>query len=318
MRLYLTTLILLMYCYSSTAQGLLFRDYLKIYTNSNIDIMYIYDKDTSKLEPHHFVFSDELLTEIYDSDDKNLEKVKKYQERATRKSDYKYDSGIIHLDFWPYWETVKDDLIKTVQKSKKETEEGTEKEQEQQVIANQKRVKRAIPITTVEFDTSGEDLEIKDVNFFIKLTERQTLKIKRRSVAIGAFTIPARIHLNGRGESNSLFTADLNVGLYIAKEFGKTRFQFNKFEAKEVNNVWGVGLFGMLNGQELKSTNTSDQLTITTTEPFFSPGIVLYKRIEKINFFSSVGIDMPITSNGNKWDFANEPWIGFGFGIEIF
>ncbi|MBO6494588.1 MAG: hypothetical protein JJ978_03400 [Roseivirga sp.] len=271
-----------------------FKDHLRVDDQSpNLPIYYKYSENDSttitiKLSYDNFytksfLKNEEMALSFSDSDRTT---VSQGNGGVYRKANYKWKGDTLFLDFYPYWNK----------------NDSTD-------------LKSPIGVTDIERQYP------KGGTYFIKIPNRTSLKVSTRAVAVGALTVPFRLHFNGRNsDSDYLFTKDLNVGFYVGLERGYKSFYNSKYTGKESSTTLVFSFFSLLSGQSLKPGNTSDRYPEgkETFEAFYSPGLMTTLAFGDIQLIAAFGVDLPLSNNASQWDFSRRPWVGFGAGYSIF
>lgn len=160
----------------------------------------------------------------------------------------------------------------------------------------------------------------KDSNqndIYFKLSTAQYLafaeELKRRgSFVVGASTTLIKIRPgNGEDGENAIFSEfgnDFNIGITAG-------WRINDWK----RNV-SVSLVGGLGFSSIKVTpqTTRDFIDSESTQSSitFSGGAIF--EIQKFQISTFIGIDTMSGEIGRNWIYRNRPWIGLGFGYEIF
>lgn len=139
-------------------------------------------------------------------------------------------------------------------------------------------------------------------------------ELKRRgSFVVGAATTLIKIR-PGNGKDNpeeviySEFGNDFNIGITAG-------WRINNYK----DNV-AVSMVGGMGFSSIKVTpqTTRDFITSESTQSSitFSGGLIF--EVDKFQISTFVGIDTMSGEIGKNWIYRNRPWIGLGFGYEIF
>ena len=137
-------------------------------------------------------------------------------------------------------------------------------------------------------------------------------KIKKWDINYGTLVTPFKLRFN-----KFAFTNDLSVG-------GGVYYQ------KKIDSVWSYGgIFALSLSSvtlDASSTNPSAGLTSSTTRPAFSPSVHGVFAYKKINFIVGIGFDIlskptdvaSATNPEAAWIYNGKPWVGIGFGFNLF
>ncbi len=158
---------------------------------------------------------------------------------------------------------------------------------------------------------------LENIYFKISLTQYLSFaeELKRRgSFVVGASTTLIKIR-SGNGK-------DINDEDVIYSEFGND-FNIGITAGWRVNNYEdnvAVSIVGGIGFASIKVTpqTTRDFITSESSQSAitFSGGLIF--EVEKFQISTFVGIDTMSGEIGRNWIYRNRPWIGVGFGYEIF
>lgn len=119
------------------------------------------------------------------------------------------------------------------------------------------------------------------------------------------------------------FTASFNVGVFMGKTWGKTKFNHNKKTGnREFTTKKTFGILLGTTAEKLTKANTdgsddapkdSEEVTIG----LFSPGLGYVWSWNKfaIGFFA--GFDFGVGEISDTWNYDNRPWLGVGIGYDV-
>jgi len=154
-------------------------------------------------------------------------------------------------------------------------------------------------------------------NIYFKLSTTEYLafaeELKRRgSFVVGASTTLIKIRPgNGEGGENAIFSEfgnDFNIGVTAG-------WRINNWKRNvSVSLVGGIGFSSI----KVTPQTTRDFIDSESTQSSitFSGGAIF--EIQKFQISTFIGIDTMSGEIGRNWIYRNRPWIGLGFGYEIF
>lgn len=162
------------------------------------------------------------------------------------------------------------------------------------------------------FDTTTNE----EIYFFLSKENFKdyAIEIKRSgSFLVGASTSllkvrPGRTSNNNRDAIFSEFGNDFNIGLTAG-------WQFTSWK----KNISAAALVGM-GYSAIKVTPQTTRNTITTesTQSAITISGGVYFEIQRFQLSIFTGLDIMSGEIGTQWIFKDRPWIGLGFGFEIF
>ncbi|WP_339925801.1 hypothetical protein [uncultured Cyclobacterium sp.] len=164
----------------------------------------------------------------------------------------------------------------------------------------------------------------REKDYYIKLKNRQSVKFWYNTIEGGALTIPfkyrPRFNKNGI-EVEEQFNSDLNVGMYIGYSFGQVKYIYRQLEETQPTD-WkvSIGPFFSVSTTKIDSSSTSSAETPLTKEvgiATFSPGVGLMTSVSDFRFGVFVGKDITFGKTGQKWNYHNKTWFGFGVGYNL-
>lgn len=155
-------------------------------------------------------------------------------------------------------------------------------------------------------------------NIYFKISSTQYLafaeELKRRgSFVVGASTTLIKIR-PGNGKDNedeviySEFGNDFNIGITAG-------WRVNNYKDNvSVSIVGGIGFSSI----KVTPQTTRDFIDSESTQSSITYSGGLIFEIDKFQISTFVGIDTMSGEIGKNWIYRNRPWIGLGFGYEIF
>ena len=161
---------------------------------------------------------------------------------------------------------------------------------------------------------------LKDKEIVLPIKNGYRLGIPIRTTEFGALTIPVKVYLNSRDErlkNNFLF--DESINFRVSKIRGKEYFykKFNEKEGKSFQYYFTYSLFVGFSKTEINNSNTLNEIDDDFTVASLNYGVGFGYSIRGIGLSLLLGIDTPLSEQANNWNFKNQPWLGFGFGIDL-
>jgi hypothetical protein len=168
---------------------------------------------------------------------------------------------------------------------------------------------------------------LRDVQFYYKLSNRQTVTFPTRSYSIGAVTIPYRFRkgyqaANGR-EIPSSFAPTTSIALYGGRTIGSARYTYLRHaETHAVQRRYAVtvgGFFG-LGSMDIDSTvarSAEEPVTTKTSVAVLSGGLAGLLHVRGLEMGVLVGVDRARWGAGKDWDHNRRLWVGLGLGFNI-
>jgi hypothetical protein len=163
-----------------------------------------------------------------------------------------------------------------------------------------------------------------ETKYFIKLNNRQYESFFYTNWELALLTIPFKYHFGFKesdAEIDPVFNTNINISTLIGKRLGKVSYVYDTYKGMTENN-WSatIGGFIGLSSQKVDSTSTSlatSPILKETNIPALSYGLGVVFNISDFNLGVFMGWDNGIGSLGQKWNFDNKPWFGFGFGYKL-
>lgn len=164
----------------------------------------------------------------------------------------------------------------------------------------------------------------QDGTYWIKLKNRQSVRIKFRTWEAGALTIPFKIRPGRSVDLNSkpsTVETNINLGFYAGRAIGSYKYWYRTGFGTQIDKraIQIGGFFGS-STQTLNATTTSldpEPYTNETTILVFSSGLGLHFHFYdfRIGLFS--GKDWSFGDNARKWNYQGQLWFGFGVGYNL-
>lgn len=181
----------------------------------------------------------------------------------------------------------------------------------------------------VEGDPTGKRLtadEVRDIDFFYELENRQTVRFPFRAVSFGAITIPLQYRLPYTAGNGQEIEGDFATGpaaaLYGGYTWGKARYTYLKHAENEIqrDRSFTLATFVGVSTAEVDSASSlsaAEPLSGKSTVGVASlgaTGLFSYRGVEAGLF---LGMDFAGGSAGKKWDYDRRPWVGLGVGFNL-
>jgi len=161
---------------------------------------------------------------------------------------------------------------------------------------------------------------LKNNSFSISLDDRILVRFRTMAFQAGVLTIPIRTFL-GAPDSVSSIETTVSVGSYIGIRFGTTKYVKlpNQKDYTTYQIAYSINIFGGLNKLDLDEKNTKDAAKkFKGSIASLSLGIAPAYHFKNFTTFLASGFDIPLSSKGSNWSLKGKPWIGVGFGFDIF
>ena len=162
-------------------------------------------------------------------------------------------------------------------------------------------------------------------NSYIKLENRQYIKLRFQELELSALTIPFKYRFEiekGDLKAPSQASIDFNLGTYLGYSWGTLKYRNQASEKfKPYGQSISLGVFASMSVQELDSSSTflqqNEALTSKQNVFYFSPGFGVVYDVMDFNIGFFLGWDIGLGSVAQKWNYSGRPWIGFGFGYNL-
>ncbi|WP_167616986.1 hypothetical protein [Maribellus sediminis] len=163
-----------------------------------------------------------------------------------------------------------------------------------------------------------------ETKYFMKLHNRQYESFFYSNYEIAALTIPFKYHFGFTENDIDIdpeFNTNVNISAFLGVRLGRVSYTYDKYKGMIENN-WSctVGCFVGIGSQKLDSLSTSlDKVPLDKeiSIPALSYGLGTVFNIKDFNLGVFLGWDNGLGVTGNKWNFDNKPWLGFGFGYKL-
>lgn len=153
----------------------------------------------------------------------------------------------------------------------------------------------------------------------LRLKPNELVRLKHKSDVFGALTMPFKVYLKSKEKDstrgNNVYT-DANISLFIGKQWGyhgyNSKGELQRKKMHSLNFLMGATKI------TLKKNNSSRVEDSDFNILGLSTGLAYSFSLNKFNLFSGLGVDIPLSSEGSKWYFNKQPWLGFGIGYSVF
>lgn len=172
-------------------------------------------------------------------------------------------------------------------------------------------------IFTDESDASKKrNSFFKENQVYIKMEDRKNYSFCYKSFNLSVITLPIKWYLSS--DLGNVETS-LNAMLMGGIKFGKSRFvKFpHEEEARSYKSLWSVNALAGLSKIDIKASNRKEGSSVEGSVAAFSTGLSIGKHYRDFSFLLASGFDIP-TSNSKDWKFSGIPWLGIGFGYNLF
>ena len=136
---------------------------------------------------------------------------------------------------------------------------------------------------------------------------------------VGLTTIPYKFRF-GKTTSKDTIRNDVstavNAGIYIGRKWGSTLFYIDKDKSKNRLSFTAAAFFNATS-IDLSEKTTLKKVKYESKELGLGVGVGFMLSIGDINAGVLTGIDIPISGESEKWNYANRPWLGFGLGYKL-
>jgi hypothetical protein len=181
----------------------------------------------------------------------------------------------------------------------------------------------------VEGDATGKNLtpeEVRDIDFYYELENRQTVRFPFSAISFGAITIPLQYRLpytadNGR-EIEDDFGTGPTAALYGGYTWGSARYTYLKHAENEIerNRSFTLGTFvgvSTVTVDSASSLSAAEPLDGESTVGVASLGVTGLFSFRGVEAGLFLGVDFAGGSAGRKWDYDRRPWVGLGVGFNL-
>ncbi len=186
-----------------------------------------------------------------------------------------------------------------------------------------------LPSQPIKDDSTGEMLtpdEVRDIDFYYDLENRQTVAFRFHAVSFGAITIPLQYRLPYTADNGQEIDGDFATGptaaLYGGYTWGRARYTYLKHAENEIQRERSFTLGGFVGVSTVEvdsasSLSAAEPVTGETTVGVASLGITGLMSFRGVEAGLFIGMDFAGGSAGSKWDYDRRPWVGLGVGFNL-
>jgi hypothetical protein len=163
-------------------------------------------------------------------------------------------------------------------------------------------------------------------NFYFQISKRTLLSepISYKSIPyvnyeVGAITIPFKYWFkNNAKEIQNNTSTEINAGVYVGRKWGRKRFYYDSSINHE-SASFILAAFGGPSKIELtkEMTRDSSEFRGNSNELALSLGSGAMYSYRDFNIGLFGGWDLPMSTAGRNWMYANRFWFGFGIGFSL-
>jgi hypothetical protein len=140
------------------------------------------------------------------------------------------------------------------------------------------------------------------------------ISVAVRQTEVGLLTIPARAHMFRIGENPIRYSTDAGAGLYLGRQFGKTRFY--QSGASE-NRFFLLAAYAGFSSIGLTTDNTTPAVSKDRTVAAFTGGLTLLSGSQDIQGGIAIGRDYPLTPTGRRWEYTGSYYLGLVLSLKV-
>jgi len=162
---------------------------------------------------------------------------------------------------------------------------------------------------------------LQDNQLVLKIKDKYRIGLPFRGWEVGALTIPVKVYLSSRADNlKNNFIFDESINIKLSRIWGNEYFYKNEGDkdGKSFQNYFNASLFIGFSKTEISNSNTQidigdDSFTVASLNYGFGVGY----NVRGIGLSVLLGLDTPLSDQADEWNFRNQPWIGFGLGIDL-
>lgn len=168
--------------------------------------------------------------------------------------------------------------------------------------------------------------DVRDIDFYYKLENRQTVAFRYHAISFGAITIPLQYRLPYRADNGQDISGDFGTGpaaaLYGGYTWGKASYTYLRHAENEIerDRSFTLGAFVGMSTVEVDSASSlsaAEPVTDETTVGVASLGVTGLLSFRGIEGGIFLGMDFAGGDAGSKWDYDRRPWVGIGVGFNL-
>lgn len=191
------------------------------------------------------------------------------------------------------------------------------------------RVNFWLPSHPIRNDSTGEMLtpdEVRDIDFYYELENRQSVAFDFHAGSFGAITIPLQYRFSYTAENGEEIEGGFGTGptaaVYGGYTWGKASYTYIEHAENEIRRERSYtvgGFLGVSTAEVDSSTSLSaaEPVADQTTVGVASLGVTGLMSFHGVEFGLFIGMDFASGSAGSKWDFNRKPWAGLGVGFNL-
>ena len=189
-------------------------------------------------------------------------------------------------------------------------------------------------------DTSLTGEQLRNVDYYFQLRNRESVTFPYSAWAVGAVTVPLKVRV-GADDASSDVSTDIGLGLYVGHRWGSVTYTYHQHAAKTLESTRHrtFGPFIGLSTMNLDSTNalrrgavvSSDEEIVPSEEgsvplpveksvAVFSFGLGKMWGVRGVEAGVFAGYDVALTRDA-EWEYDLRrhpvPWFGFALGFKL-
>ncbi len=145
-----------------------------------------------------------------------------------------------------------------------------------------------------------------------------------KQIEFGAATMPLKYRFSRTKRMNdgrkvdipADVTTEVNVGFYTGVKWGNSSFYSDTKRSGE-HLAFMASLFTGPIKISLAADTVDNTIKKNSNQLGWQFGLGGWLGIKKIELGFFGGLDIPLSKEGRKWDYAYQPWIGFGIGYKL-
>lgn len=161
----------------------------------------------------------------------------------------------------------------------------------------------------------------KDYKLYIEMENGKPVSIKFSNYHFGIVTIPFKLYLgNNDDKKGNNFVTEGNIMGYFGHRWGSTKYLKlpNKKEVEVYKHAYSVNYLLGFSKIAMDEKNTYGSGTLFEGDvASLTTGFSMAMHYKKFSGMIACGLDFPFDYQ-NQWVFTHKPWIGLGFGFELF
>ncbi|HSU12534.1 hypothetical protein [Longimicrobium sp.] len=168
--------------------------------------------------------------------------------------------------------------------------------------------------------------EVRDIDYYFQLKNRQSLQFRYHARTIGAVTIPIQYRPGYRANNGQQISASVGTGLttavYGGYTWGRVRYTYLNHGDNEIQKDWSITLGGFFGASTVEvdsatSLSAAKPVTSETNVGVLSPGLTVLAGFRGLEFGLFGGVDFAVGSVAHQWDYDRRAWLGLGVGFNV-